>query len=1290
MEEKNSTEEHSNNNNYLNIFQKSYQTINSNKILENIKESFNNQNYSLAKLYLFLMKLSNKSDYFGVKIQTVYYKSEIALKEKNIFESIRLGHKIINWINYLDIKKYNEEVITTLIQVLINSSEVCQDSHPLLSCWFLFVAKNIFMKYPNKNSFINNVIKTKFPFVIKKISSNLKYIKDDILDKKNTLIRLGEEVKNNLKNYDDNLENYLNELKSEKIYLINKKWVLNFISFTQKLSEENIDFDSLFQINPLCLIYFSQKDEEQEESNGIYCGEVNNFMLIKPKLFWPDNEQKYSNIFINKNIIGQFDKFVIFEEEIYNKIKFYMGINYEIERINNKQIKDINQNIDLFDFKIIFLNEEIRDKEKEHIIIKNMQINENDTLTDLINKIKRGFIGFLTENKYEISEYDYKIYLCYYIKQDIIDIILFYVNLLKKYKIKGELINSDKFLNENKNVLVKNIFNDEIQQFICCEVINKNSIVRPFLQKFDINKISCSTCNLTLNLKSDKKIYQCNFCSQSLYCSEKCKKNDSSHTEYHQKISRFFETTLKSSDIESINIQSFLDKNSRNGLTGLINIGGTDFLLSTIQALSSCEIFTKFILTQSHKYLNDKYLAKDNSSLISCYSELIYQMWVGTNKEINPSKFRDLFFNQIFKTSRSSNLDVLDILNILLDKFHNELNENKKKKDEDEINFYEQQIGESDGVAALRWWKSHKSLNDSIIIDLFHGQLKVKISCPKCNWNHISYPPFLHLNLPLPNKDEMTKSTFRVFPYSNNLFNYVEIPIYGVNKFTSILNIKNKITQYKMFSKSNIEAVLFENNELVEILPDKTLICDYVYPRYDFGDDYFIDYEIAFIEKPEDKTNKGNEISLYVTPIVFEEEKGWFYTTKNIVAITYCKYFSFDNNSTVKDLQKELFKYYRRGFDDKYKTDQDDNLDDSYYIEFYQKLSDEKYIEDEYNKFIQENNGFFDIYIYHNIPKNDGWIFSGTPCEFCGYSSSKKNCCKLNYDKNIKLKEIIQNLKTQRPLFLLIDFTKYEYMFKNFYHQFIDENDPHMCLTQDITIYDCFEIYSQEKKLTSEKNFICSKCSRNITPIQTIYPYSSPKYLILGIQRIKKKFEDLTEMINNTKDDRLVGYPLEGFDATSYFINDTILNKDNNNRKSIYNLKSVILHCGTIKKSSYKTIVKNNNNWYEIVDNEIKQINANEVINQNAYILIYEKIDSSNDIEDRDNNNNKIKEDNKINDNKNYDSDINIESDSNKNKEKKIYLKKEKKNMKKFKEEEDLLNDEELFGIKTYGEIEDI
>ncbi len=98
------------------------------------------------------MKLNNQNNFFGVKLQTVFYQSEIAFKEKNIFESIRLGHKIITWINSLDIKKYNNEVVTTLIRILLNSLEVIQDSHPSISCSFLFVAKNTFMKYPNKNS----------------------------------------------------------------------------------------------------------------------------------------------------------------------------------------------------------------------------------------------------------------------------------------------------------------------------------------------------------------------------------------------------------------------------------------------------------------------------------------------------------------------------------------------------------------------------------------------------------------------------------------------------------------------------------------------------------------------------------------------------------------------------------------------------------------------------------------------------------------------------------------------------------------------------------------------------------------------------------------------------------------------------------------------------------------------------------------------------------------------------------------------------------------------------------
>ena len=1259
------------------------QIVNPNKLFEKIKDLMSSDNYSLTKLYLFLMKLSNKSNYFGVKIQSILFQSQIALKEKNETESIRLGHKIISWINNLDLKKYNTDVIMTLIQVLSNSSEVCQENFPMLSCLFLFFAKNICRKCAIKTSYINDIIKIKFPFIIKKLTEKIQEIKDDILDKKNTIIRVGVELQKFLETSSQKIE------IGQKFYVVNKKWIENFLNFTNKLSMEKIDIDSLFQINSICLAYFSN-DNDKEDNNGIYCGEVNNFPIIIPKLTWPDLEEKYTNTFVNKKIMNNLnDKFIILNEEIHSKIKFYMGINFEIERIktvegnfnniyNNIETNNVNIDIDdinLIPIKILFLNEEIRDREKEYVIIQNMQINKNQNLNDLISKIKRGFLGFLKEKKYEIFDYDYKIYLLDYNKPDIINLILTYVNLLKHYKIRGELINENDFITKNSSITIQELFSNK-PKYICCEVINKSSIVVPFLIKYNPSKVSCATCNLTLDLNNtERKVFPCGFCSQNIYCSEKCKSNDSMHIEYHTKMSILCDNSLKSSDIEAIDIRIFFDKNSRNGLVGLINTGGIDFLLASIQALSSCETFTKFILTQSHKYLNDKYIAKDNTSLISCYTELINQMWAGSNSEVNPSKFRDLFFNQILKTSGQNNLDVLDILIILLDSFHQELNEYKKRNNmDDQLPFYKQQIGETDKVAAARWWKLHKSINDSIIVDLFQGQLKLTYTCPVCKWVNTTYPSFIFLNLPIPNKEDVSRSTFRVFPYSNNLFYYVEISMYGVDKFTSIAMIKKKINQYKMFSKSKIEAVLYENNELVNVLNDNTLIYDYLFPRYDFSDEYFVDYEIVFMEKPEIKDDKVN---IYITPIVFEEEKGWFSTKQNIIAITYGKLFQISEKATIKDLEKEIFKYYRRGIDDKYKADEDENVDDSYYTDFYQRLNDNEYMDEEFNKYFEQNEKF-DIYIYHNLPKNDGWFLTGKKCEFCGYSAQQKCCCKLNYFEDSKIREIINKISDGRNLFLVVNFKKYEHMFKIFYQSFIDETDPRMSLRQDTTIYDCFEIYSQEKKLTNEKNFYCSKCTRNVCPIQRIYPYSTPKYLVLGIKRIKKKFDDLIELLNNKKDTTFVGYPLENFDVRHYF-----LSKANSTTPCLYNLRSVVLHIGTVKKANYKTIIKRKDNWYEIEDTHIKAINVDEVINPNAYILIYEKADKSNDNQEISNNSDVI------NNISNEIQDIKIDEDNEDDENNNDSGRSDKK-FKKFEDEEIFLKNEDSFKMKAFGELQDI
>ena len=58
-------------------------------------------------------------------------------------------------------------------------------------------------------------------------------------------------------------------------------------------------------------MYFSEKDEDQEENKGIYCGEINNFLLIKPKLYWPDESEKYTNVFLYKKKLTYIYNFII-------------------------------------------------------------------------------------------------------------------------------------------------------------------------------------------------------------------------------------------------------------------------------------------------------------------------------------------------------------------------------------------------------------------------------------------------------------------------------------------------------------------------------------------------------------------------------------------------------------------------------------------------------------------------------------------------------------------------------------------------------------------------------------------------------------------------------------------------------------------------------------------------------------------------------------------------------------------------------------------------------------------
>jgi hypothetical protein len=68
-----------------------------------------------------------------------------------------------------------------------------------------------------------------------------------------------------------------------------------------------------------------------------------------------------------------------------------------------------------------------------------------------------------------------------------------------------------------------------------------------------------------------------------------------------------------------------------------------------------------------------------------------------------------------------------------------------------------------DEIASREAWLKHLIRNESVIVDLFHGQYKSTLVCSQCQKISITFDPFMTLSLPIPGKKE--KYPFYFVPY---------------------------------------------------------------------------------------------------------------------------------------------------------------------------------------------------------------------------------------------------------------------------------------------------------------------------------------------------------------------------------------------------------------------------------------------------------------------------------------------------------------------------------------------
>jgi hypothetical protein len=182
---------------------------------------------------------------------------------------------------------------------------------------------------------------------------------------------------------------------------------------------------------------------------------------------------------------------------------------------------------------------------------------------------------------------------------------------------------------------------------------------------------------------------------------------------------------------------------------GIRNLGYTScFMSSIVQCLAHCQELRDYVL-------KGYYIADVNhcnplgfkGELVKQFASIVRRLWRDDLRVINPWKLLRTFRSRLehFKDAAQQQ-DAQEFMSFLLDGLHEDLNRIRIKP----VTSAVEADGRPDEVVANEMWLVHRRRNDSVICDLFQGQFKSIVCCPKCQHVSVTFDPFMQISVPLP------------------------------------------------------------------------------------------------------------------------------------------------------------------------------------------------------------------------------------------------------------------------------------------------------------------------------------------------------------------------------------------------------------------------------------------------------------------------------------------------------------------------------------------------------------
>ena len=673
-----------------------------------------------------------------------------------------------------------------------------------------------------------------------------------------------------------------------------------------------------------------------------------------------------------------------------------------------------------------------------------------------------------------------------------------------------------------------------------------------------------------------------------------------------------------------------LNRNSNHGLCGSVNLGNTCFMNSSIACISNCYELTYFFL--SKQFVNDiNRTNRDGAKgkLAEAWYDLIRHYWNSTYDCGNPKIIKNIVGSKNKKFSGYNQQDSNEFMTVFLEILGEDLNRANKKVYRE---LKEQQKGETDVMAAKRFWDLHVERNDNIVTDLFHGLFKCTITCPKCDFKNITYDPFNTLALTIPDermvnylrkrpkkrkktiekvkkqreKEKIFESIFYVPEYSLRQTIRYNIEVYKWKSLNQIAKDIRERSNYNNFSL-NTRYFSIASKKCINIIdsdiPHKKNNFIFAYAN-ESNNKYCIPVYLSY----------GDELSAYPRAL-FVNMNDSYYELKKKLYFLVRKYlknpFSEPNKNEKFLVDIDL---------DKYINEETNNLHQlllSLETEFnsLQKIWNSSQIS-------KKNNFPYQIFISNKFEKiNKEFVINE------GINDDFKLLSQIDINSNNHKIETLVKQLLNNSLFLSIKLNPFSRFVKKdialnkciadnckpitqkeyeIYYEEIEkmdleeenDSDYRYLNSNNITLNDCLQYFTDEESLEEGNEWHCNKCKRNVTARKQIELFYLPRIMCICLTRFAK-----SGRYYYTKNSKLVEFPIENLNMENYMCGP-------DKKYSKYDLFAVSQHYGSMSGGHYTAVCQNiDEKWYEYDDSSCYPTNKRNIISQAAYVLFYRRKD---------------------------------------------------------------------------------